>query len=77
MKGVRSSPKERILAVERILQRQRAGVSTAEILGALEREYDIVADRKSIYDDISVLTKYLPIDIVGRGANFRYVLTTF
>lgn len=66
---MRSSPKERILAVERIIQRRRS-FTTPEILEELERKYDIRADRKSIYDDIAVLTRYLPIVVVGK----RYAL---
>ena len=73
---LKSSPKERILAVERILQQRRC-VSTTEIMLALEREYDIRADRKSIYDDIAVLTKFMPIETIGRSQSFRYVLSTF
>ena len=72
---MKSSPKERILAVERILYRHREGISMKEILAALEREYDIKAERKSIYDDLAVLTRYLPIDVDSSPGRYtRYVL---
>ena len=70
---MRSCPKERILAVERIITR-RGRVSTNEILRSLDLLYDIQADRKSVYDDIAVLTRFLPIYTEGYGRYFVYVL---
>lgn len=56
----RSTPKERVLAVERILQ-SRQTVTMKDIISELSKRYDIEAERKSIYDDIAVLTVYMPI----------------
>ena len=70
------SGKERILCVERIIQARRT-VSVPQILGDLERKYDIHADRKTIYDDIAVLTQFMPITTCGAGHSHKYVLTEF
>lgn len=71
-----SSGKERILAVERILQRRKS-VSAAEIIRILWDEYDIAASEATIYDDIAALTRYLHINSVGRGKKHRYELRSF
>lgn len=65
--------KERILAVECLFRRYKE-LSTTEILRRLEQEYNIVADRKAIYDDVAILTRFMPIDVVGRGKTHKYVL---
>ena len=70
---MRSSPKERILAVERILLSRRS-VTTRQILDDLERNYDIRADRKSIYDDIAALTRHLNIRLIGGGSARKYIV---
>lgn len=69
----KSDIKYRILALERIF-RKRKCVTTTEIQRMLELEYDISVERKTVYDDIAVLTRFLPIDVVGSGRNHRYVL---
>ena len=51
--------KRRILAIERMLTKHKR-LTTPEILRRLEKEYDITAERKAIYDDIAVLTTFLP-----------------
>lgn len=61
---------EKILAVERILLRNPYGISTQEIIGRLDNEYGIKAERKSIYSDIAILTRFMPIDVY-RGDNNR------
>ena len=58
----------RILAIERILLRNPYGISTQEIIDALDNEYGIKAERKSIYSNVATLTRFLPIDIY-RGCN--------
>lgn len=58
----RSTPKERILAVERIFQNQ-GKVTMKDIISELSQRYDIEADRKAVYDDIATLTSYMPINL--------------
>lgn len=62
----RGNEKIRILAVARILESGKA-VSRAEIEEALSLRYDIQVDRKTLYDDISVIDKIFPIEIHRRG----------
>ena len=68
-----SSTKERILAVERILLRRKS-VSTQELRTALLNEYGIEANRRSIYDDMAVLTRFLPIELERGAGKARYVI---
>ena len=51
--------RERILALERILSDKPQ--KTPELMDKLSKRYGIECDRKSIYQDIAVLTLYLPI----------------
>jgi hypothetical protein len=62
---MKSPCKERILAVERILTTRPKTVP--EILMCLEMRYDILAERKTIYDDIAVLTMYMNIQHNKKG----------
>lgn len=57
--------KERILAVERILSKKPKNAK--EILNCLYYRYGIKAERKAIYDDIAVLTKFINIQISKQG----------
>lgn len=52
----------KILAVERILKQNPYGVTVNEILSLLEIEYGIEAERKSIYSNIAVLSRFMQID---------------
>lgn len=72
----KSDIKNRILAIERIFQRKKA-VTTSEIQRILCIEYDIEVERKTVYDDIAVLTRFMPIDVVGGGCSHKYVLREF
>lgn len=56
----REDSKIRLLAVERMLLGGRP-ISTAQILRRLELEYDITADRKTVYDDIRTIDLFVPI----------------
>ena len=69
----KSDIKYRVLAMERIFQKRRC-VTTTELQRILELEYDISVERKTVYDDIAVLTRFMPIDVVGRGRSHKYVL---
>lgn len=55
----KSDSRERILAVERILDNRPQTVR--EISQRLEREYDIECDRKVIYQDIAALSRFIPV----------------
>lgn len=67
------STKIRILAIERMFQRGKP-LNVPQILRKLELEYDITADRKTIYSDICDLTRFLPIDKLGGGRYTRFQL---
>ncbi len=58
---VRFSPLEKIIAVERILQRNPNGITIMQIIDKLYDEYGITAERKSIYSNIACLTRFMPI----------------
>lgn len=63
--------KTRVLAVAKMLNEGR-NVTTAEILRRLELQYGITAERKTIYNDISVIDKVMPIDIIpGRTGGYK------
>ena len=51
----------KILAVERILQDNPSGVTTKQIIHKLDNLYGIKAERKSIYTNIAVLTRFFNI----------------
>lgn len=50
--------KVRILALERILMGARKPLKCDEIIDSLFKRYNISANRKTIYDDIAVLTAF-------------------
>ena len=60
--------KARILAVERILS-ERPKTAT-EIIHCLENRYNITANRKSIYDDIAVLTSFMNIQYINKAGYY-------
>lgn len=63
--------KIRILAVERLLKVGQF-VTTSEILDSLERSFGIVADRKTIYDDIQAISRIVPVErLSGKGGGYK------
>ena len=56
--------KARILAIERMFQ----------IIRKLDLEYDIQVDRKTVYQDIAVLTHFMNICTSGHGQTHFYQL---
>ena len=68
--------KIRILAIERMFQKGKP-LNTTTIINKLKMEYDIVANRKTIYDDIAALNMFLPIDIVELGGRKYYRLENY
>lgn len=71
----REGGKERILAVERMFQTGKP-LTAPKIIEKLYLEYDIKVDRKTIYDDIAVLTRYMMIEQYGAGRSSYYQLAT-
>ena len=72
----REGVKDRILAIERRFQTGKP-LTTPRIIEKLYLEYDIKVDRKTIYDDIAVLTKYMMIEQYGVGRGTYYQLATY
>lgn len=68
-----NSTKERILIVERMFQNGRP-ITVKDIIARVENELDIKPNRKAIYDDIAVLTRFMPIYSCRQGYNTFYVL---
>lgn len=64
----------KILAVERIIQDNPCGISVKKIIEKLNNEYGITADRRSIYNNINCLTRFLPIYAERRGRGYFYCL---
>ena len=59
MKKSGADTRVRLLAVERIIG--KTPVTLSQILDRLDLEYGIIADRKTIYQDIAALTLFIPI----------------
>lgn len=57
--------RERVLALERILNEKPQ--RTPELMRKLKNWYNIECGRKSIYQDIAVLTRYMPICMSREG----------
>ena len=53
-----SDTKARILALERILMGAQKPLKCDEIIEKFNKQYNISANRKTIYDDIAVLTAF-------------------
>ena len=53
--------KARILALERILMGAQKPLKCDEIIDKLNKQYHIYANRKTIYDDIAVLTCFVNV----------------
>lgn len=64
----------KILAVERIIQDNPYGITTNEIIDKLDNYYGIKAERKSIYENIAVLTRFMPINVFRANGKYFYCL---
>lgn len=64
----------KILAVERIIQSNSNGVTINRILDLLDNLYGIKAERKSIYSNIAILTRFMPINTKKTGNTVLYYL---
>ena len=65
--------KTRILAVERLFQRKKR-LTVPQIKRILEIEYDLETDRKTLYDDIATLTRFMNIEVEKIGWDTYYIL---
>lgn len=69
----RDDAKIRLLAVERILQRGQK-VSVSQIQNELERKYGITCDRKTIFNDIMAIDRFMPVEgITGQNGGYMIV----
>ena len=62
--------RERILAVERILESARMPLTPQKIANRLKSIYDIDANRKTILADIYALTRFINIQQAGRNEGY-------
>ena len=62
--------KIRVLAIAIMLNEGRK-LTVTDILRRLDLQYDIQADRKTIYSDIQSIDKFIPIDAIsGKGGGY-------
>ena len=70
----RDDIKVRILAVERMLSKDRY-ITTTEILRRLELRHDIKVDRKRVYDDLRAIDLIVPLDVkVGIHGGYKIMV---
>lgn len=69
----KDAARTRLLAIERMFQTGKA-LTVREILRRLELEYDVVAERKSVYADIAELTMFMNIVTFQKNQNYYYQL---
>lgn len=72
-RGRKDNSKVRILAIERMLKPDQM-ITATEIMSRLEAEWDIVVDRKTVYDDLKAINLIVPIKSES-GKNGGYMLT--
>lgn len=69
-----SDSKTRILALERIFQKANHKPTLPEMQEKLSRQYGLKVERKTLYDDIAALTRFLPIETERKDWTFYYYL---
>lgn len=67
----REQTKIRVLAIAKMLNEGRR-IKASEIQRRLDLQYDIQADRKTIYHDIYAIDRIMPIDVMP-GKNGGYM----
>ena len=61
----------RLLAVAKMLKEGRR-ITATEIVRRLDKEYDIYANRKTVYHDIRAIDMFMPIDVVtGKNGGYK------
>lgn len=71
-----SDTKVRILAVERLFRKNRC-LTIAQIQDKLMNEYYLQCERKTLYDDIAVLTRFMDIKTNRIGKTCYYLYNKF
>ena len=66
--------KIRLLAVERMIILNEGGLTLGQMKDKLANKYGIEVDRKTLYDDINALTRFLGIKKEKRGKYFFYYI---
>lgn len=69
---MKSDTRERILAVERIVSHHY--ITVHQIIRRLDNVYGIKAERRSIYQDLAVLTTFLPLNRIQRGGQTYWMI---
>lgn len=69
----RDTIRQRILAVERMFLSGEP-LTAQKIIRKLDLEYDIQVDRKTVYQDIAELSRFMMICKVGNGRGHVYRL---
>lgn len=70
-KGVNRDYKIRILAIERMLSKDRY-ITARQIVHRLDLIYDIQVDRKTIYADLIAIDRFLPLEVkAGKYGGYR------
>ena len=64
----------KILAVERILQNNPNGLTLNQIVNMVDNYYGLKIERKSFYNYINILTRFMPIQVERKGNKFVYFL---
>lgn len=68
----RDDAKVRLLLIERMLRYDQV-ISATSILKKLKL-YGILADRKTVYDDIYAINRVMPVEVIsGKNGGFRRV----
>ena len=70
----RFSSLEKMIAVECILRKNPNGISLQQIINRLYDEYGMSAERKSIYTNINVLTRFMDVYTKKEGNKVFYCL---
>lgn len=71
MKNSNPEVKIRVLAVAKILNEGRR-VTANQIMHRLDLHYGIKVDRKTIYDDVLAINRFIPIDVQHeRGGGYK------
>ena len=67
----KENSKIRVLAIERMLEEGHR-ITAQEIQQRLELQYDMQVTRKTIYDDIYAIDRFIPLDVHnGYGGGFK------
>lgn len=61
----------RILAIERMLSTEKY-ITAPEIVRRLNLKYDLQCDKKTVYNDLYAIDRFIPLEIkIGKNGGFR------